>query len=139
MKKFISHTSENIQFVQHYFENKFYNDDFISFIDMSFGEGHISKISWEKTEMFHKLQQLLRAKVKLAELRNAVISACNNKNLHLSLTREEKSRKGEKLIEWYEKNWNIIETFLNEDQEMNDQNYAVSFNYFDQQNDYFNQ
>lgn len=103
---------------------------------MSSGEGFKSKYPWKNTETFQKLQQIYGPKVTLQQLREVAISACNNSNLHLSLTRAEKSRSGSKLILWYEKNWDFFEQFLKNEQEI-DQIYLFPSD--DQQYDFDNQ
>lgn len=110
---------------------------------MSSGERFKSKYEWKNTETFQKLQQIYGSKVKLRQLREVAISVCNNSNLHLSLTRAEKSRSGEKLILWYEKNWDFFEQFLKNEQEI-DQIYLFpsdnqQYDFDNQQSDYYDQ
>lgn len=105
---------------------------------MQSGEEFKSEIDWKNTETFVKLQNIFGPKVNLKKLRDVAVSLCNNQNLCLSLTREEKRRKGEKLIQWYEKNWNIIELFLNNDGDINETGFS-SFDYYDHQEDIYDQ
>ena len=105
---------------------------------MQDGEDVNNHVNWKNTETFFRLQNIFGPKVSLKKLVNVATSLSNIQNLDIPLTRHEK-RRGDKVIQWYENNWENIGHFLYDYQEIDENNFfTYEYEYdFDQQDDYY--